>query len=243
MSQTLAQSPTQSIDYCSDLLHRQDEDRWLAARYAPEPLRSTLIALGAFSLELHRIPGAVSEPALGEIRLQWWRDTFVELRNGKPPRAHPVVEALAAAGLHHADYAPQFDGMINAMTRPLYGERYSSIDDLTEWLQQSDGAAEVVAVTAAGGDDALVKAAAKAGTAFAMAREGAAIAPNLASDLTERSLRLYREAAPSLATTSSEVASTLLHLSLTPLYARNPGKNFPIRKRLRLVSAMAFANF
>ncbi|WP_395073935.1 squalene/phytoene synthase family protein [Hyphococcus sp.] len=243
MSDSLAQSSTQSMAYCSDLLRRQDEDRWLAARYAPEPLRCAMIALGAFGLELHRIPGAVSEPALGEIRLQWWREAFEEIRNGKPPRAHPVVEAVAATGLHHADYAPQIDGMIDAMTRPLYGEKHTSADNLTECLVKSDGAADGIAAALAGGDSALVEAAIKAGAAFAMAREGAAIAPNLAADLPAQSLRLYQEAAPSLANARSELVPAFLHLSLTPIYAKNAGKSFPIRKRLRLFLAMAVAKF
>jgi phytoene synthase len=239
----MPQMPTQSLEYCSDLLHRQDEDRWLAARYAPEPLRNALIALGAFSLELHRIPGAVSEPALGEIRLQWWREAFDEIRSGKPPRAHPVVEALSATGLNSAVYAPQIDGMIDAMAHPLYGEGYSTVAELNKWLTQSDGAADAICVAIAGGDASIAQAAAKAGVAFAMAREGAAIASHLAGEMPEASLRVYKEAAPSLARAPAEVIPAVLHLSLTPLYVRLAGKSFPIRKRLRLFSAMAFANF
>jgi len=239
----MPQLPTQSLEYCSGLLHRQNEDRWLAARYAPEPLRSALIAIGAFTLELHRIPGAVSEPALGEIRLQWWREAFDEIRSGKPPRAHPVVEALSATGFNSAVYAPQLDGMIDAMTHPLYREGFSTIAGLHEWLTQSDGAADAVCVLLAGGDASMAQAAAKAGAAFAMAREGAALAPNLAGEMPEAALRLYKEAAPWLANAPPEVVPALLHLSLTPIYARHAGKPFPICKRLRLFSAMAFANF
>ena len=51
------------------------------ARAAPRARRD-LIALTAFLGEVARIPEAVSEPMMGEIRLQWWRDALETLRAG-----------------------------------------------------------------------------------------------------------------------------------------------------------------
>ena len=239
----MPEAPTQAVEYCSDLMQRQDEDRWLAARYAPDTLQTLLTALGAFILELHRIPGAISEPALGEIRLQWWREALDEIRIGKPPRAHPVVEAVAVTGLHRPEHAERLDGMIDAMTRMLYGETFTSAEELFGWFVQSDGAADAVAVIAAGGDEGLAQAASKAGAAFAMVREGAAVAPALAASIPDHALRIYREAAPTLKSAPSSAVPAMLHLSLTPIYVRLAGKSFPVRKRLRLFSAMAFSKF
>lgn len=233
----------QNVTYCADLMRRLDEDRWLAARYAPAPLQNTLLALGAFRLELRRIPLAVSEPALGEIRLQWWREALDELRAGQRPRAHPVVEALASTDLPQAQYAPRIDGMIDATAHLLYGEAFQSVQNLFEWLHQSDGAAEATAVTAAGGDETLARAVTEAGSAFALAREGAALAPALAGEIVDFAFPIYRTTSPTLAKAAQEFAPALLHLALTPAYLRRRGKAFPLYKRVRLFSAMAFSRY
>ncbi|MEQ9315034.1 MAG: squalene/phytoene synthase family protein [Henriciella sp.] len=76
-------------------LRKGDEDRWLSSRYAPKPERRALIALYALAYELARVRLIVTEPGLGAIRFQWWRDALEEIETGKPPREHDVVGALA----------------------------------------------------------------------------------------------------------------------------------------------------
>ena len=56
-----------------------------------------MIALYAFDDELARIPAAVTEPLLGEIRLTWWREALDEIFEGRPVRRHPATQALAEA--------------------------------------------------------------------------------------------------------------------------------------------------
>jgi phytoene synthase len=65
-------------------------DDYLAALLAPPGAREDLLTLAAYAGEISRIPLQVSEAALGEIRLQWWRDALKsEVRSG-----HPVADAL-----------------------------------------------------------------------------------------------------------------------------------------------------
>jgi len=71
-----------------------DEPRWLAARYAPAAERRRLVAAWLLRNELHRALNA-SEPMLGKIRLQWWRES-VESATGPSPRRHDLTEELAA---------------------------------------------------------------------------------------------------------------------------------------------------
>ena len=89
-------------DSLDRLIKRVDLDRWLSSRYAPPAARRALVALYALNYELVRVRGAVSEPALGAIRYQWWRDALEELAAGTPPRRHDV--ALAAAELIQAGH-------------------------------------------------------------------------------------------------------------------------------------------
>jgi phytoene/squalene synthetase len=239
----MTDSPTQSADYCSGLVRRSDEDRWLASQYAAPKLKQALLALYAFQTELRRIPSAVSEPPLGEIRLQWWREAIEEIRDGKAPRAHPVVEALAGSGLAAPVHAPRVEAVIDAAATPLYGEGFSTIAALEEWLVAAEGGFDALAARLAGGGDDLADAAASAGAAFALAREGRGLARALAEEAGSRAKALYGAHAPALKAAPAETAPALLHLSLTPSYLKRGAKAFPARKRLRLFRAMAFAHY
>ncbi len=74
-------------------------DLYTTALLAPRPARLALVALAAYDAALERIPFRVSEPTLGEIRLQWWRDQFAACRTGDsgsvPVNAPPALQILA----------------------------------------------------------------------------------------------------------------------------------------------------
>lgn len=88
--------PDFSGRYCLEQVRRLDHERFLAALFAPAERRPALFALYAFNIELARIRVLVSEAMLGEIRLQWWRETIEALYAGTTP-AHDLGPALRAA--------------------------------------------------------------------------------------------------------------------------------------------------
>lgn len=237
----MSETPAQSLDYCTDLLRREDEDRWLAAQYAKSSLRDVLIGHGAMRLEFRRIPAQVSEAPLGEMRLQWWRERLEGLAAGVPPRAHPVLEALAPtlAGRN----ITRLDGVIDACSRPLYDEAFSSVEELAGWLMESEGAMDAFVVELLGGDTDLTDAVMKAGAAYAMAREGRFLAQNFDGEIGVRAASLYAEAAPVLRKATLELTPAFLHLTLTPFYLQVRDRAAPVRKRIHLFSAMAFGRF
>jgi phytoene synthase len=73
-----------------------DPDRYASALFASGACRERLFALYAFNVELARIGEQVSEPQLGEIRLQWWRDALDRACAGETT-GHPVADALGLA--------------------------------------------------------------------------------------------------------------------------------------------------
>ena len=84
---------------CGAALRESDRDRWLACLFAPEAARPHLFALYAFNAEIARIRSVVTQPILGEMRLQWWIDALDFLEGAEPRgdlRAHPVADALLA---------------------------------------------------------------------------------------------------------------------------------------------------
>jgi 15-cis-phytoene synthase len=73
-----------------------EPDRYLAALLAPPSARPHLLALTAFLSELARVPArATREPAMGQIRLQWWRDAIAATDQGART-GNPVADALRA---------------------------------------------------------------------------------------------------------------------------------------------------
>ena len=74
------------------VVRRVDEDRWLASRFAPPAVRQSLETLYGFGYEVARTAEVVSEPALGHIRLAWWRDAV----SGGPGGANGLPAAFKA---------------------------------------------------------------------------------------------------------------------------------------------------
>jgi len=70
-----------------------DLDRYASALFAPGACREHLFALYAFNVELARM---VSEPQLGEIRLQWWRDAL-DRASSCETTGQPVADAIGFA--------------------------------------------------------------------------------------------------------------------------------------------------
>ena len=90
-----------------------DPDRALAALFAPREGRADLLALYAFNVELARTAEQVSEPELGAIRLQWWREAIPRAAQGEAT-GHPVADALGEAQRRHALSAGKLAGLIEA---------------------------------------------------------------------------------------------------------------------------------
>ncbi len=87
---------SRGLSHCAALVRGRDMDRFLSTLFAPADRREVLFALYAFDQEVGKTPDRVSEPGIGLIRLQWWRETIEGMAEGAV-RAHPVAEALAPA--------------------------------------------------------------------------------------------------------------------------------------------------
>jgi phytoene synthase len=118
--------------YSEGLLRRDDRDRWLASLFVPRERRPHIHALYAFSFELARVNEIVSEPLLGEIRFQWWRDA---LEGAGEAKANPVAAALLdTIARFDLPKAPLLE-LIVARARDLYGDPIQSIDALETYTQ------------------------------------------------------------------------------------------------------------
>jgi phytoene synthase len=72
-----------------------DPELALSLSYAPGSTRSGLAAMVALDATLGKLLRTTRDPALGQIRLAWWRERL-EALDMLPPPAEPVLQGLAA---------------------------------------------------------------------------------------------------------------------------------------------------
>src|SRR5512133_268111 len=101
------------------LVRRHDRDRFQTALFAPADRREALFALYAFNYEVARVRESVTQPMLGHIRLQWWREIIEAAYGGASPRRHEVAEPLTAAIRDFGLSRKLFDRIIDAREADL----------------------------------------------------------------------------------------------------------------------------
>jgi len=153
-----------------DLLRRHDRDRYLYALFAPADRRAAVIALYAFNYEIAKTREVVSEPLLGRIRLQWWRDAIDEAYEGAAAREHEVMIPLASAIRHHRLSREHFHAIIDARGLDLEDAPPASLAALDDYCAATSGRLQRLVLEALGvqGKDA-VQAANEVGIAYALA--------------------------------------------------------------------------
>ncbi|PPR21039.1 MAG: hypothetical protein CFH40_01733 [Alphaproteobacteria bacterium MarineAlpha10_Bin3] len=124
------------LNYCRDIVRRQDPDRYVLALLAPVGRRPALLSIYAFNVEISRIRESVSEPMLGQMRLQWWRDTIDALFAGQS-RAHPLAAPLAAAIMRHDLSQAHFMRLIDARSADLDPVLPAAMDGLIDYAGET----------------------------------------------------------------------------------------------------------
>jgi NADH dehydrogenase [ubiquinone] 1 alpha subcomplex assembly factor 6 len=142
-------SDGENRNYCLVRVRAYDYDRYFAAVFAPPEIRRALIALYAFNLEIASVRERVSEPVIGLIRLQWWRDAVGEIYAGTV-RSHAVAEELAAAIRAYNLPRERFDRMIDAREFDLDGNPPEDMAALRTYADATSGELAALAMTVCG---------------------------------------------------------------------------------------------
>ncbi len=129
------------------LVRAQDPDRFFAGLFAPETDRPGLFALYAFGYEIARVREIVSDPMVGMIRLQWWRDAVTALAQGKDAPVHGVVQGLEGPIADGRLDPTMLLAMINAREADLEDVPFAAWADLDAYVDATAGAL----ITAAAG--------------------------------------------------------------------------------------------
>jgi phytoene synthase len=124
------------LSYCAGEVRRGDRERYLTALFAPAARREDLFALYAFNIAIARTREIVSEPLIGAMRLQWWRDVLAAIEAGRPP-AHPVATALGDAMRRHDLAHAPFEALIEARSFDLADEPPADLDAVESYVEAS----------------------------------------------------------------------------------------------------------
>lgn len=141
----------------AELVRRRDPDRFQTALFAPAAHREALFALYAFNGEIARVREIVSEPMLGRIRLEWWREAVAAAYEGTTTRRHVVVEPLTEAIRERALSRDHFTRLIDAREGDLEAEPPPDLGALEAYAAASSGSLVHLAleVLGAGGAEKL----------------------------------------------------------------------------------------
>lgn len=159
----------EAYSHCGDTVRRDDRDRYLLCLLAPASYRSALLALHAFNIALSRIPETVSEPILGQIRLQWWRETIAAIYGEGSPPAHPIVAALTDVIARYDLSQESFERILRARERDLADWRPSTLAELEGYATETAGELLALSMRVLGEKDQAALALGRtAGTAFGL---------------------------------------------------------------------------
>lgn len=239
------------------LVRRADEDRWLASRFAPPAVRERLIAVYALNYEIARTAETVATEGLGAIRLAWWAEAIDEIYSGKGARAHPALQAYAAA----LDETPlpraALDALIVARNKDFETAPFASWAELDAYLDATAGGVLRLALAAAGevsapATDDFVEAAGRAWGGVGLARaarfwraRGRAFFPqgHAPGEAVARARAAYDRARVLAKALPSAAFPAVGYLALTPRYIktleRGAGAPPLFARQLSLIAASA----
>ena len=116
-----------------------DPDRYFATLFAPAERRPYLFAFYAFHAEIARVAENVREPMLGEIRLEWWRESVLAAAKGQA-RNHDVARGLVALFAERPLAKADFEALIAARAFDSSPDHLADFAALERYVDSTSGA-------------------------------------------------------------------------------------------------------
>ncbi len=210
-----------------DNLKKIDPDRYRASLFADNTHRERLAVIYAFHAELAKVPEIVSEPMLGAIRYQWWRDAVAEIYSAENVRAHEVTTPLQSV-IKNTDI-PRFwlDKLINGRERDLDPTPFEGLDSAVDYCRNTSGVLIEIASQSVSPETKmpyigmLGEAWGLVGLARAWSYYRSTMLSNLDFEgLCDAAQSKYSEASQGLGRVSSEVVPAIAYTALIPEYLK-----------------------
>ena len=120
-----------SFAHAAEALRQGDRDRYLSTLLLTGDKRDAVTALYAFNADVAAVRERVTDPALGEIRLQWWSDALDGEDQGLV-RQNPVADALL-------DTIARYTIPAGTLLRLIGARRFDLYDDPMPDLETFEG--------------------------------------------------------------------------------------------------------
>ncbi len=124
--------------YCLDVARTEDRERYLTSLFMPAHARRAVWTLLAFNQEIAKIRDSVSETALGEIRLQWWKEALDGVLSGQN-KQQPIVRELVCLQKIPGVW-PLLHEILDARSLEMFGEGPADMDGLAAYANGVGGA-------------------------------------------------------------------------------------------------------
>lgn len=158
------------LSYCGREVRKYDNDHFLAGLFTPTERREAMFALYAFNLEIAKTREVVSEPILGQMRLQFWRDGIEAVYEDGPVPRHGVMDPLAEAARGLGLSRVLFDRLIDAREADLDDTPPADLTCLVNYAEVTGAPLVQLALEILGvRDEAAMAAGRHVGIAYALA--------------------------------------------------------------------------
>ncbi|KAF9732633.1 hypothetical protein PMIN06_005761 [Paraphaeosphaeria minitans] len=143
-SQPSAEEVSKARIYCAHLVKTYDAPSHVLQTFIPPPARDAYLALRAFNIDVAQVADTTSNPTVGMMRMQFWRDTITKSLAGTPPK-EPVAILLAKAAedLHHRSNGKAklsknwFHRVINTREQYLGNPPYPTLSSLESYAENT----------------------------------------------------------------------------------------------------------
>ncbi|KAI3336968.1 squalene/phytoene synthase [Xylariaceae sp. AK1471] len=131
--------------YCIAQLRQSDYDSFLIRNFIPKTRQDAYDAFRALNLELVRLPELVSNPAIGQLRIQFWRDAINNTFAGRPPK-EPIMILLHQVLSRLAETSPKSNPssikfwllrMINTREKHMDNRPFTSLSALEDYAENT----------------------------------------------------------------------------------------------------------
>ena len=166
-----AEDLAEAFKHCAALARSRVRDAWLGALYAPDASRNGLLALAAFDYEVRQARLRARDPRLAAIRLAWWREAALGVRDAEAAGS-PVAMAMRATVKAFALPSALVEAMLGALLTEIAPGDDFTLAAFERYAADGEGARlRLASHIAAGGPDLdRAEAHAPAGAALALTR-------------------------------------------------------------------------
>ncbi|CAH1396594.1 unnamed protein product [Nezara viridula] len=124
------------IDYCLDLVRKNDYENFLCALLLPKQTRNAVIAVRAFNVEVSKAAIASKDPRISLMRLGFWNETIDKIYEGNPPN-HPVALQLARAISKHDLKKRNLIRLVKAREVQLTEKCFQSLENMEKYSEET----------------------------------------------------------------------------------------------------------